>query len=53
MRRVRIKDDALEQRIFLQRAMLAAGLVVALVLLGLCLLLFIALERGLGGHGSA
>lgn len=33
MRRVRIKDDALEQRIFLQRAMFAAGIVVALVLL--------------------
>jgi penicillin-binding protein 2 len=33
VRRVRIKDDALEQRIFLQRAMLAAGIVVALVLL--------------------
>lgn len=33
MRRVRIKDDALEQRIFVQRAMLAAGIVVALVLL--------------------
>jgi len=33
MRRVRIKDDALEQRIFLQRAMFAAGMVVVLVLL--------------------
>ena len=33
MRRVRIKDDALEQRIFLQRAMFAAGIVVVLVLL--------------------
>jgi penicillin-binding protein 2 len=33
MRQVRIKDDALEQRIFLQRAMFAAGVVVALVLL--------------------
>jgi penicillin-binding protein 2 len=33
VRRVRIKDDALEQRIFLQRAMFAAGIVVALVLL--------------------
>ena len=33
MRRVRIKDDALEQRIFLQRAMLAAGIVATLVLL--------------------
>ncbi|MGQ0384804.1 MAG: penicillin-binding protein 2 [Gammaproteobacteria bacterium] len=33
MRRVRIKDDALEQRVFLQRAMVAAGLVAALVLL--------------------
>jgi thiamine transport system permease protein len=31
----------------------AAAAVVALVLLGLCLLLFIALERGLGGHGRA
>jgi thiamine transport system permease protein len=30
-----------------------AAAVVALVLLGLCLLLFIALERGLGGHGRA
>lgn len=33
MRRVRIKDDALEQRIFLQRAMFAAGIVVVLILL--------------------
>ncbi|HXV39787.1 MAG TPA: penicillin-binding protein 2 [Steroidobacteraceae bacterium] len=33
MRRVRIKDDALEQRIFLQRALVAAGVVAALVLL--------------------
>jgi penicillin-binding protein 2 len=33
MRRVRIKDDALEQRVFLQRAMIAAGVVAALVLL--------------------
>ena len=33
MRRVRIKDDALEQRIFLQRAMFEAGIVVVLVLL--------------------
>jgi penicillin-binding protein 2 len=33
VRRVRIKDDALEQRIFLQRAMFAAGIVVALMLL--------------------
>ncbi len=33
MRRVRIKDDALEQRMFIQRAVIAAGLVVALVLL--------------------
>jgi penicillin-binding protein 2 len=33
MRRVRIKDDALEQRIFLQRTLVAAGVVAALVLL--------------------
>lgn len=33
MRRVRIKDEALEQRIFLQRALLAAGAVAALLLL--------------------
>lgn len=33
MRRVRIKDDALEQRIFLQRTVVAAGVVAALVLL--------------------
>ncbi|MGQ0428660.1 MAG: penicillin-binding protein 2 [Gammaproteobacteria bacterium] len=33
MRRVRIKDDALEQRVFLQRAMVAAGVVAVLVLL--------------------
>jgi penicillin-binding protein 2 len=33
MRRVRIKDDALEQRVFLQRALVAAGIVAALVLL--------------------
>jgi len=33
MRRVRIKDEALEQRIFLQRALVAAGVVAALVLL--------------------
>ena len=33
MRQVRIKDDALEQRIFRQRAMVATGIVVALVLL--------------------
>jgi penicillin-binding protein 2 len=33
MRRVRIKDDALEQRVFLQRAMVAAGIVAVLVLL--------------------
>jgi penicillin-binding protein 2 len=32
MRRVRIKDDALEQRLFLQRAFLAAALVSILVL---------------------
>lgn len=33
MRRVRIKDEALEQRMFLQRAMFAAAIVVLLVLL--------------------
>ncbi|HEX9706439.1 MAG TPA: penicillin-binding protein 2 [Steroidobacteraceae bacterium] len=33
MRRVRIKDDALEQRMFLQRAFFAAGIVAALALL--------------------
>ncbi|HEY7600098.1 MAG TPA: penicillin-binding protein 2, partial [Candidatus Limnocylindrales bacterium] len=33
MRRVRIKDEALEQRVFLQRAMIAGGVVAALVLL--------------------
>ncbi|MBX3702838.1 MAG: penicillin-binding protein 2 [Steroidobacteraceae bacterium] len=33
MRRVRIKDEALEQRIFLQRAMVATAVLVALVLL--------------------
>ncbi len=33
MRRVRIKDDALEQRVFVQRAMVAGGVVAALVLL--------------------
>jgi len=33
MRRVRIKDDALEQRVFLQRTLVAAGVVAALVLL--------------------
>ncbi|MGH8252128.1 MAG: penicillin-binding protein 2 [Steroidobacteraceae bacterium] len=33
MRRVRIKDDALEQRLFLQRVAFAAGIVAVLVLL--------------------
>ncbi len=33
MRRVRIKDEALEQRMFLQRALFAAGTIVLLVLL--------------------
>ena len=33
MRRVRIKDDALEQRMFLQRAFFAAGIVAVLALL--------------------
>ncbi len=33
MRRVRIKDDALEQRMFLQRSLLAAGIVAVLALL--------------------
>jgi penicillin-binding protein 2 len=33
VRRVRIKDDALEQRIFLQRTMFAAGIVIVLMLL--------------------
>ncbi len=33
MHRVRIKDDALEQRMFMQRAVIAAGIVIALVLL--------------------
>ena len=36
MRRVRIKDEALEQRIYLQRALVAAGIVgmIAVVLAG-------------------
>jgi penicillin-binding protein 2 len=33
MRRVRIKDDALEQRMFTRRAVVAAGIVIALLLL--------------------
>jgi penicillin-binding protein 2 len=33
MRRVRIKDEALEQRVFMQRALVAAGVVAALMLL--------------------